>query len=140
MRKIENLCWDCILRKIDFTGRKTKARVDDPDDPYNFGSQTGSQRSTRSQVKTAAAGAAQKTGRKEGEAMSEDKFNNFQKLVSQIFQKKHVTTLPEDEVIVYVNDNSQDYIFTRAEIQSGFARMTDENKVLVADGQVFLTT
>ncbi|OWA51644.1 DNA replication licensing factor Mcm3 [Hypsibius exemplaris] len=122
--------------------KKVRAEPDDddamdPDDPYNFAET--SQRSERTLRPRGPAGAASGSAPLKV-TLSGEKFRAFKKLVSEVFQKQHVTTLPVEEVVSYVGDYSNEFLFTRNEINAGFADMVAADQIVMADDQIFLAS
>ena len=119
-------------------GKKKPRADDDEDDPYAFADT--SMRSERSERNLRPRGDAASTATVPPIELSPEKFAAFKKLVSEVFQTQHVTTLPVAEVVRYIGDHSNQFLFTRAEIDGGLADMSEKEQILVTDGQIFLLT
>lgn len=66
-----------------------------------------------------------------------DRLQVFKKLLHKLFAEQHAQSLPVERIREYVN-TQQRTEFTAGEMKAAIEKMTDENQIMEADGQVFL--
>lgn len=110
--------------------------ADDETNPYRFGSVEPAPKRTANNAMVGLPSQAPSTAPAK---MDPVKFRMFKHLVSRVFQERHLQSLPEDQVVEYVADNSGAILFTRSDVRAGFAQLYEEGTVMVTDGQVLMT-
>lgn len=70
--------------------------------------------------------------------ITDARFQIFRSSLQSSFSSAHVQTLPLDTIIDNVNKDYPDAKFTTAEVNAAVTRMTNDNHIMVSDGQVFL--
>ncbi|XP_055356208.1 zygotic DNA replication licensing factor mcm3-like [Paramacrobiotus metropolitanus] len=114
----------------------------DPDDPYRFGSSEPTpKRATvgRGQVVPGRADTVQAAA-PAPPTIAADKYKMFKELVGKHFQETRQGSLPQNQLSQHVAEKAeaQGMLYTHAEMEAGFGKMTDEGVILVTDEQVFL--
>ena len=71
------------------------------------------------------------------ETISEERFQQFEHKVQLAFRQTRDQTLSLERLTTFVNQDQAE-IFTSGEISAAISRMTDANKVMMADDMVFL--
>jgi DNA replication licensing factor MCM3 len=61
----------------------------------------------------------------------------FRKSLLKMFQQKRSDTLPVDNIRDYINSQTSPS-FSSDEIQAALNKMSDDNKIMVADNNIFL--
>lgn len=70
--------------------------------------------------------------------LSDERFQIFRSSLNSLFSDEHAQTLPLTRVVERVERDYPDANITQAEIDAALARMTEDNHIMVSDGQVFL--
>lgn len=66
------------------------------------------------------------------------RFQVFRSSLQALFSAEHAQTLPLERVVESVNKDYPDAKFLQPEINAAITRMTEDNHIMVSDGQVFL--
>lgn len=61
----------------------------------------------------------------------------FKTLLNRLFTEQHAQSLPVERIREFVN-SQQRTEFSDGEMKAAIEKMTDENQIMEADGQVFL--
>ncbi|XP_066603024.1 DNA replication licensing factor Mcm3 [Prorops nasuta] len=135
------------------TRKRKKTREPGADiDPYEYESDDDShieeaeRRITRSQESTRATRETQDVTRQTQEAktteetvaeITTERFTAFKSLLHKLFQEQRAQSLPLNRVREYVNSQSTTQ-FTEGEITTALNKLSDDNRIMTADDNVFL--
>ncbi|XP_011500712.1 PREDICTED: DNA replication licensing factor Mcm3 [Ceratosolen solmsi marchali] len=108
---------------------------DDDDDESHI--DDAIQRVTRSQTKEIDTEEKSPSSTPQIQEISNDRLQVFRKSLLKMFQEKRSDTLPVDNVHDYINSQNTPS-FSSDEIHAALYRMSDENKIMVADKNIFL--
>jgi len=72
------------------------------------------------------------------DTISDQKFQVFRTCLQATFSQAHQQTLPLDDILDALRKDYPDMKFSDAEVRAATTRMTDDNHIMLSDGQVFL--
>ena len=66
------------------------------------------------------------------------RFQTFRSTLNAVFSEAHAQTLPVQNIIDRLNKDYPDAKYLQDEIDAAIERMTNDNHIMLSDGQVFL--
>lgn len=123
--------------------KQKKQPGDEGYDPYDFDDEEGEPSSTKSrrQRKSKSADDDEEmdtTADKSSKKLSEERFQIFRSSLQALFSAEHVQTLPLQRIVEKLNKDYPDSQFGQSEVDAAVERMTDDNHIMLSDGQIFL--
>ncbi|XP_043463067.1 DNA replication licensing factor Mcm3 [Leptopilina heterotoma] len=130
--------------------KRTRKNPGEPGyDPYDIDNDVESQaeesqrvtraETTKDQVSPTEASSAEPTTMEIDEPVeiNVERLQVFKTLLNRLFTEQHAQALPVDTIREFVN-SKQSIEFTQGEFKAAIDKMTNENQIMEADGQVFL--
>jgi len=126
--------------------KRKLAPGDEGYDPYDFdqqegGEQTKSDSRRKSKKKKSVSDEADAESMEVEDAkptITEARFQTFRSSLQATFSAAHAQTLPLAQVVDNLNKSYPDAKYDKSEIDAAVARMTDDNHIMLSDGNIFL--
>ncbi|OUC41630.1 hypothetical protein D917_03221, partial [Trichinella nativa] len=71
-------------------------------------------------------------------AISVDRFSAFRRHLRQAFDNRRTELMSKDEAIASIQDEASNNRYSNGEIVAALERLSDENSIMMADGNIFL--
>ncbi|KRX54425.1 DNA replication licensing factor Mcm3, partial [Trichinella sp. T9] len=126
---------------------KTKKKGDETaEDVYEFGSESSdAEEISFQQSKQRLRQSTQQQSREEDEedttqtpAISVDRFSAFRRHLRQAFDNRRTELMNKDEAIASIQEQAGNNRYSNGEIVAALERLSDENSIMIADGNIFL--
>ncbi|KRX27047.1 DNA replication licensing factor MCM3, partial [Trichinella nelsoni] len=135
------------------TPKRKKKGDETAEDVYEFDSESSdgegdlfkSQKISFQQSKQRLRQSTQQQSREEDEedttqtpAISVDRFSAFRRHLRQVFDNRRTELMNKDEAIASIQEEAGNNRYSNGEIVAALERLSDENSIMIADGNIFL--
>merc|ERR1712150_53407 len=103
-------------------------------DPFDFDQQDGAAQAPIKRTKKTPTPPADEAP----VALSEEKLTIFRKNLNVVMSSAHAQSMPLADIVTRLENDHPDTTFTTAEVNAACDQMTEDNQIMVSDGQVFL--
>ncbi|KRX27048.1 DNA replication licensing factor MCM3, partial [Trichinella nelsoni] len=133
-------------RKFTSKRKKTKKGDETAEDVYEFDSESSDgEEISFQQSKQRLRQSTQQQSREEDEedttqtpAISVDRFSAFRRHLRQVFDNRRTELMNKDEAIASIQEEAGNNRYSNGEIVAALERLSDENSIMIADGNIFL--
>ncbi|KRY12007.1 Maternal DNA replication licensing factor mcm3, partial [Trichinella patagoniensis] len=133
-------------RKFTSKRKKTKKGDETAEDVYEFDSESSdAEEISFQQSKQRLRQSTQQQSREEDEedttqtpAISVDRFSAFRRHLRQAFDNRRTELMSKDEAIASIQEEAGNNRYSNGEIVAALERLSDENSIMIADGNIFL--
>ncbi|KAL1244701.1 Maternal DNA replication licensing factor [Trichinella spiralis] len=133
-------------RKFTSKRKKTKKGDETAEDVYEFDSESSDgEEISFQQSKQRLRQSTQQQSREEDEedttqtpAISVDRFSAFRRHLRQVFDNRRTELMSKDEAIASIQEEAGNNRYSNGEIVAALERLSDENSIMIADGNIFL--